>query len=170
MMIDVFAEYIVKHKLGAKDVLIQIGTGILAIILTVVAFGLVAIPQLSFLTTLIIAGIWYGAYWLVKSRYIEFEYIMTNSALDFDKITAKSKRKRILSLDLKEIEIFAPINNDAYKNQITKIYDCTGDGKDGVYFIDFMGERGRERVLFQPSQKILDFAYKFNQSKVLIEK
>ena len=169
-MMDIFTEYIVKHRLEAKDVLIQIGTGFLAMILTVLAFGLTAIPGISFLITLIIAGIWYGAYWVIKSRYVEYEYILTNSALDFDKIMARSKRKRLLSLDLKEIEILAPVNNDAYKNQVTKIYDCTGDGKNGVYFIDFMGERGRERVLFQPSEKILDFAYKFNPSKIFIEK
>lgn len=169
-MMDIFTEYIVKHRLEAKDVLIQIGTGFLAMILTVLAFGLTAIPGISFLVTLIIAGIWYGAYWVIKSRYVEYEYILTNSALDFDKIMARSKRKRLLSLDLKEIEILAPVNNDAYKNQATKIYDCTGDGKNGVYFIDFMGERGRERVLFQPSEKILDFAYKFNPSKIFIEK
>lgn len=169
-MMDIFTEYIVKHRLEAKDVLIQIGTGFLAMILTVLAFGLTAIPGISFLITLIIAGIWYGAYWVIKSRYVEYEYILTNSALDFDKIMARSKRKRLLSLDLKEIEILAPVNNDAYKNQATKIYDCTGDGKNGVYFIDFMGERGRERVLFQPSEKILDFAYKFNPSKIFIEK
>ena len=169
-MMDIFTEQIVKHKLEAKDVLIQLGAGFLAVILTMLAFALTAIPEISFLVTLLIAGIWYGAYWVVKSRYVEFEYILTNSALDFDKIMARSKRKRLLSLDLKEIEIFAPINNNEYKGEVTKVYDCTGDGKSGVYFIDFAGEKGRERVRFQPSEKILNSAYKFNPSKIFIEK
>ncbi len=169
-MMDVFTEYIVKHKLGIKDMLIVSAITFLAMILTVLAFGLAMVPQISFITTLVIAGIWYGAYWVIKSRYVEYEYILTNSDLDFDKITGRSKRKRILSLNLKEIEIFAPIDHADYKNQTTKVYDCTGDGKSGVYFIDFMGEKGRERVLFQPSYKILEFSPKFNPSKIFIEK
>lgn len=169
-MMDIFTEHIVKHRLEAKDVLIQLGAGFLAMFLTMFLMGFFINPSIRFIITLLIIGVWYGAYWVVKSRYIEFEYIMTNSDLDIDKITARSRRKRVISLDLNKIEILAPINNEAYKNNVSRTLDCTGYGKHGVYFIDFIGDKGKTRVLFEPSDKILEYAYKFNPSKIVIEK
>lgn len=168
---DIFREHIVKHKLEVKDALIQVGACFLAMLLTILILPFI-FGQLSFIALFLIAGVWYGAYWIIRSRSVEYEYIMTNSSLDIDKIMARSKRKRIASLDLKEIDILASVEHDAFSNQgaLLKTHDCTGDGKTDVYFIDYSAEKGKERILFQPTERMLEDAYKFNPSKIIVKR
>ncbi len=113
---------------------------------------------------------------IVRNQMLEYEYVMTNSALDIDKIIAKNGRKRVLSFDFKSIEICASTDDFAYKAEyenktgLYKIHDLTGNQADGgVYFVDFVGEGGRQRVLFQPSREILEAAWKYNPKVVHIK-
>ena len=58
---------------------------------------------------------------------LEFEYLFVNGELDIDKIMAKSKRKRVKSLNITECDIMAPLNShrmDYYNsNQKLKVQD-----------------------------------------------
>ena len=42
----------------------------------------------------LIAFAWYGAYLLMSMQNIEYEYILTNSEIDIDKIMSKKARKK----------------------------------------------------------------------------
>ncbi len=171
---DIFLEHIVKHKNNAKDTLFKIGI-ILVTIIICAAVILFLLGRLFGFELLVIAGIIYGAYHLVRSKNIEYEYIMTNSYLDIDKITAKSKRKRLISIDFKNIDICAATDDNMHKHEfdsnqnIIKTFDCTGDGSTTVYFVDYAGEKGKNRVLFQPPSKIIEEAKKFNPRQVFIK-
>ncbi len=153
---DIFCEYIVKHKNTAVDLLIPTGGYIAATILT---FIIMLFSQYLFgLGFLLIAAVWYGAFILMRSRYVEYEYILTNNEMDIDKIMAKKRRKRVITVNFKHIEICAkvddPVYSSQYANKPEKIYDFTGNSEYDVYFVDFHGQDKRTRILFHPTDKM----------------
>lgn len=187
---DIFMEYIVKKKKSTKDIALIALAAFAATILSIaVILGglLIGIPKegatqaqsvgsmFSGFSLLIVAAIWYGVYWVVNYRNVEFEYILTNSEIDIDKIIAKKRRKRLLSFDFKEAEILANIkdgdHNYEYKNQSkqVKLFDCTGNPDNGnIYFSDFSKDGEKSRLLFQPTSKMLDSIAKLCPRKVFI--
>ena len=104
----------------------------------------------------------YLAFILAKGVFVEFEYALTNNELDIDKILGRSRRKRVITVDFKNIEICANINDEKYSHEfkntvsVTKTIDVTGICDYDVYFVDFAGENGKTRVLFQPTDKMKD--------------
>lgn len=189
---DVFMEYIVKRKRTMADNLIAalIITATLAVtvfmLMALFLIGLTlsssqsAAAQFSTiifgLGLVLVAAAWYGAVWVINLKSIEYEYILTNSEMDIDKIMAKKRRKRVLSVDFKKAELVANVNDDehnsSYKNQGADIRVCdfTGNKENGnVYFADFMIEGEKTRVLFQPTSKMIESIRKFNPGKVFIK-
>ncbi len=165
---DYFAEYIVKRKKQAKDFLIIIATVILALIVTLIS--LIATLYISGLALLLAGVAWWGAYRIINTRNIEFEYILTNSELDIDKIMGKSERKRLLTIDLTHIERSANIGDESFEQQGNKtVLNYAGDlTSDGLYFIDFSKEAEAYRVIFQPSRRILEGLKKANPRSVTV--
>lgn len=102
---DVFVEYLVKKKRTVRDNLITV-----SILLCVVLLPLAccALAQLTGIYYLIMVGFFvliaaiYGAWYLITSQNVEFEYSITNNNITVDKVIAKRKRKRILSMDIKK--------------------------------------------------------------------
>ncbi len=155
---DIFCEFIVKKKFSFLDILKLVGLVVAAIILACVFLLFLG----SGLGMILAVGVIYFAYILSKGVFIEFEYALTNNELDIDKILARSRRKRVITIDFKNIEICANINDEKYSNEykstasITKTLDVTGICDNDVYFVDFAGEKGKTRVLFQPTDKMKD--------------
>ena len=151
---DIFCEYIVKKQRNVKDFLVIIGGYILAFVLTVLFLGIGA-KYFNGLALLVICAFWYGAYQLAKSRYIEYEYALTNNELDVDKIVAKKRRKRILTIDFHNIELCAKADSEHMNDsQTAKQYDFTGESENDIYFVDYTNDSGRVRVLFQPTDRM----------------
>ena len=95
---DTFVEQIIAIKKTSKTWLAYAGITFAAIMLMTAAF--------IFLNSLFIPidfFIFLGAYKLYMMQSIEYEYIVTNSTMDIDKIIAKSSRKRIVSFDLSAV-------------------------------------------------------------------
>lgn len=162
-MMDYFTEHIVKRKKSGKDVILIILILIAAAILALAGLAIcIAIPLVGQFAILISAGAIWGAYILITSRSVEFEYIVTNGETDFDRIAARRKRKRLISVPAKEIEVIAPIT-DRSADQITNIIDASSNNptdnppcymvtvKDGV----------KTKIIFNPSQKMLKIYKKF---------
>ena len=182
MMDDVYMEYLIKRKpsgkqTAAKVALITGGVLVSLILLFLtMAFGAVvgsAMRSMVFtFGPLLIAGAWYGVYLVMNMINIEFEYILTNSSLDIDKVLAKKGRKPFVSFDFKNITICARVDdnmhNADYKN-ITpdKVYDAIGNSAMGnVYFVDYTEDGSRVRVLFQPTAKMIDMARRYNPRNI----
>lgn len=168
---DIYVEHIVKRKKLASDYAIIAGGIFAALLITLASF---LFNRLIFgFGVIITVFVWYGVYVLIGSRNLEYEYILTNNEMDIDKIIAKNGRKRIITIDFKEIEICANICDNAYKseyeneNNLTDKKILVGDMKsDNIYFVDFYSDGERRRVLFQPSEKILENLVKLNPRKV----
>lgn len=185
-------EYLIKRKRNVKDNIIVALIILAGVVLTLILFTILFVLSLALASSgqaasqfssiffglglLIIAAMWYGAYVLINHRSIEFEYILTNSDMDIDKIIAKKGRKRVISFDFKDAELVANINDDehnhSYKSPVdgTKVYDFTGNKDNGnIYFIDITIESERTQILFQPTSRMLDSIRKFNPRKVFIK-
>jgi len=173
---DIFCEYIVKKKKETSDYLKILGVILGALILSYLVVGLVY----SFLTFLagfsfvFVIGIFYYAYKLIKNSSIEYEYILTNNELDIDKIIAKSARKRMLTVNFREIEICANIHDESKRNEYNNSTDKTilkyyGD-KDSLnlYFVDFYDGNNNMRLLFEPNEKIIKGIKTVNPGKVFV--
>lgn len=149
---DIFCEYIVKKKNTPKDMVKR--TGIVLGALVLCELFLISKNFLFGFEFLLIAATIYGAVFLIRKCNIEYEYILTNSILDIDKIFAKSSRKRAISIDFKSVEAFG-LASEAPTTPATEI-DLAGDIKaEDAYYIEFFKDGDKKRVFFQPNGKIL---------------
>ncbi len=161
-MMDVFCEYIVKKKVEAIDILKVSGIALLAIVLSLVLFifGTAILgPGVGFA---LIFAVFYLAFLWGKIIYVEYEYALTNNEIDIDKIVGRSRRKRVITVDFKTAEICACVNDKNYEREynntasIKKTINATGKSEYDTYFVDFLGEEGKVRVLFQPNDRMKD--------------
>ena len=181
----IFIEELLSKKKSAMDyvlivVYIMLGlsvTFMLGFLLIVMMFS----PKNTLIETVIsliplaIFLAWFGIYKLIGLRSVEYEYTVINNNLDIDKIVSKKSRKRVVSVDIKSIEIMACTddeeNNDIYLNppEETKIINCSALNKNmNTYFISTAFDGGRKMVIFQPTTKITEALAKFNPRLVKI--
>lgn len=157
---DTFIEYIVKKKKTARDYLII--TAIIAALILLAALCLFLNRRLFGIPFILFVFACWGAYILLTGSNIEFEYILTNTELDIDKIIARRSRKRVITVNFKEIEKCAKFSPEEETN-ISRIEALYGDIKSGsVYFVDFSRDGERIRVLFEPNERILNEIKKIN--------
>lgn len=186
MLEDIYLEYMVKKKKTGGQIALVAFLCVAGVVVSLALFLLTFIigvsmqqagtgigQMTSFVGLLLIAGLWYGVYLLISMQNIEYEYILTNSELDIDKIMSKKGRKHIISLDFKTVAVCAAIedgtHNSDYKSiKADKLINVVGDESRGdVYFADFTDETGvRTRVLFQPTAKMIDAAKRYNPRNI----
>ncbi len=170
-MSDVFMEKIVRRKRTGKDSLITIGLVIAVPVLFILLLSIPTIGQfISSMGLLIFAGMIYGAYHLIRSRNIEYEYIVTNGDLDIDMIIAQRKRKRVFSANCKSFDIIAKHKGSHYSNNMDNIKNrieavSSMDAGD-IYFITLSYKGEQTIVFFQPQERMLDSFKRFIPRKV----
>ncbi len=171
---DTFVEIMVKKKKTMKDFLLMMGCSLLSGILFFIMFFIV-MPAFSAFASIIflaIAGIVYGAYKLIKSFNVEFEYVLTNDEIDVDKIIDRKRRKRLTVVKLRTLDGFGLCRDSrvlrGYMNDsnIKKVYACTDKDDEGVYYALYPEKEGKTLLLFNPNDKILDAVKKFNPFKI----
>lgn len=178
-MNDTYMEYILKKKKNGAEVLLTATIIFGAILLTAILFVLmIATARYGQITStiglLLAIGVWYGARYLINKQNVEYEYILTNSEIDMDKIMSKKSRKRLASFDFKEITVCANIKDDEhnydYKNVIPKkLVNVIGDFERGnIYFADYVQDGETCRVLFQPTSRMMETVKKYNPRNVFI--
>jgi hypothetical protein len=173
---DMYSEYIIKHKKNTKDYLIIVGYILLGVILSLLSLMLTMLFKypLFGIAFLLIACIWYGVYVFSATRNVEYEYIFTNGEMDIDKIIAKRGRKRVLSINFKEIERCACIHDPKFKHEYEndsqrKVYDfSSGKETEQVYFVDYRTEEGTKRMLIEPPEKMIEQIRQTNPNAVFI--
>ncbi|HHV58692.1 MAG TPA: hypothetical protein GXX49_00040 [Clostridiaceae bacterium] len=164
---DSFIEKIVERKKTAKDLLFSVG---IVLLCAIVIFIIPAIPYINYMPLVFMAGAVYGAYLLIRSRNIEFEYSVTNGEIDIDKIIARSRRKRVFSGSCKDFEILAPLKSSQHTQSIQNIPKrieavSSMESQDVYFFVtNFQGER--TVVYFEPSEKMLNAFRLFIPSKI----
>lgn len=148
---DTFIEQIVAIKKTGKTWFYYILIALAAITLMTAVF---MIPYLKTFFVVIDAFILYGVYKLYSLLSVEYEYIITNSTMDIDKIVAKSSRKRILSFDLSSVQRIEKHNGKAPNNASKNLmYFCNKNDED-AYLLFYKEEGKPEKVfVFAPNER-----------------
>lgn len=166
---DTFLEYLMEKKSTGKTVLLKMGIVLLAVIVMMLVFTVMAsIPFLSSFALLGAVAVVYGAYILLRGLNVEYEYIFTNGDLDIDVIKGKKVRKRLLGVSCKNIELMASYDDANHKAEfentsITKRLDAVYDEKKGGIYGIIYSDTGERRLLkFQPPENLVDNMKKYN--------
>ncbi|MBQ1516797.1 MAG: hypothetical protein IIZ46_01140 [Clostridia bacterium] len=102
----------------------------------------------------------YGSYYILNGLYVEYEYTVTNSNITVDKVIGKSRRKMIMSVDIRKFNSLAKLKNaDIESKKYEKIFraSITPDGDDvfaAEMHLDKFG--GDCLLLFSPNEKTLE--------------
>ena len=126
-MNDSYKELLVSKEQGVKDKLIRV----VSIIPTVLA-GLLALLTGNILIFIIAVAFGVLDYFVFQWTSIEYEYLYLDKEITIDKIMAKTRRKRVLTIDVNKIEILAPEKSyqlDSYRNRQVKAIDYSA-GRD----------------------------------------
>ena len=132
--------------------------------LTVGAFliflGMIFADGTFIFTFIVLAGVaFYFTIKLGTNLNFEFEYSVTNNLFDVDKIIAKSRRKRLVSMDIKNIDDIGEYNPAKFSGRkfdltINAVGNPTNDGI--IYVVTRHPTKGKTLVIFQPNEKIVN--------------
>ena len=155
-MSETFKEYLIKQKKSPSDVLAQVGLILGTIILIGVAFVLGG----DFIGPILIVAILFGAGFLFSRFSREYEYILTNNELDIDVIYNRSRRKRVMTIDMKKIEIMANIKDERHQSEINKPYKVVNvsDNSNDVntnFIMTQTPANGACKIFFSPKSKAM---------------
>ena len=167
-MQDSVVEVLVDRR---SSIILKVIHGVL-MVLTVVA-GLLAFTvfagPLSFGILLVAIALGVISHYVGQSANVEYEYAYFDRELSVDAIYNKERRKRMKTFDLSKMEIFAPLNShslDSYQNREVKTLDFSSrkSGHDSVTYVMYIG--GSERVLLEPSERLIQAIYRMAPHKV----
>lgn len=167
-MSDLYYELLVKKESTGKDKLIKYG--LYALTAVAVLAGLFIHPLL--LIAAIAAGL--ACYFIVPGTDLEYEYLFVNGELDIDKVMAKTKRKKVISLDLTQADLIAPVNShrmDYYNgNQKMKTMDYSSGNPEHKRFavITRVGTDAC-RVIIEPDERMAQSIKNSAPSKVFLD-
>lgn len=146
---DTFVEQIVAIKKNAKTWLSYCAITLAALILMTASF--------LFLRDIFIvldALIFWGAFKLYTLLNIEYEYIITNSTMDIDKIIAKSSRKRILSFELTEVERIEKYNGKLPADVSKNCFFACNPKDENAYIVYYKQDgKPQKTFVFAPNEK-----------------
>ena len=152
---DSFFEQIVKKKKTAAS---------WAIIFAVV-LGAVAVATLAWLFNVLpiitTVGVIYGGWWLATTQNVEYEYCVTNGDIDVDKIVARRKRTRLVSVAGRKIRALAPYDpaKPLGKFQRTVLVAPSLNEQGLWYFTYHSKKNGDTLVIFMPDDRVLGAFY-----------
>ena len=164
---DVLVEHLVKHKPTVVNILIKIGAILLGLVVTLTAWLIT--PTYSYL---LFTAAWVAAYFLFTFQNYEYEYIYSSGDLYIDRITAKRRRKRLLSVSMDSVVLLAPCDeaHEHLKNTVNpvKTADCSPSRKDeNRWFLVAKTSAGDQSMLiFSPSERMLTELRKALKDKV----
>ncbi len=154
---DTFVEQIIAIKKTAKTWMIYAGITIAAIMLMTAAFlflNSIFIP-IDFL-------IFWGAYKLYMLQNVEYEYIVTNSTMDIDKIIAKSSRKRSVSFDLTAVQRIEKYTGALPHNAPKDLFFACNKNDENAFILFYKQEgKPQKAFVFAPNEKMIEGMKKF---------
>ncbi len=157
---DTYCEYIVKKKNGGKEMALRalIVVGAVALFIVFMLLGGI-LRSFSMITTLLAFGALYGGYLLITNMNIEYEYIVTNGEMDVDKIIARRRRKRMLTVNARTFEKFGTFKEEEHVNEnyANRVYACSSPTDPGCYYAVLTHQTmGRVLLVFSPNDHVLE--------------
>ena len=152
-------ECLVKKEPDKIDVLKKTGIVIAAFICAVLSMMLAAsIEVLNSFGIFFAAVVLFVAYKFAQTTDIEFEYCAINGDIDVDKIFAKKRRKKFISVTAERIEKIVPAESDELKgrNDIKKTYFAARSKDDDTnYVIIFKDKNCMAKLIIVDDEKLI---------------
>jgi len=166
-----YHEHILKRAKKPIDFALCIIAPIVGVIVAyLVSFiFLFILPIMSFVIPAVWALCIYLSFKFVMSRNVEFEYLLTDSDLDIDKIINKSRRKRMISVYRKEIIVMAPVGSKNLPGDwetYTKIDASSSPNAPDAYVLIVQQDSGKKAIIFCPTETMLETMTMRNPRKV----
>lgn len=166
---DTFIEQIVPMRKTTGQMFLQMFYWFAAVIISVVIFFVMGIiPSIGIFGFVAMGGAFYLAFRLSSNLNIEYEYSVTNEFFDLDKITARRKRKRILSIKIKDFESFGIFDaaRQEHRNYDKRII-AGNVGGEGVYYGSLrVKDMGHVLLVMEPEERVLNALKKYLPSQV----
>lgn len=152
---DSFFEQIVKKKKTAASWAIILSVILLAV--AVVAFSWL----FNVLPIIATVGVIYGAWWLITTQNVEYEYCVTNGDIDVDKIIARRKRVRLVSVAGRKIRALAPYDPQKPLGKFQRtVLVAPSANEEGLWYFTYHSKKnGDTLVVFQPDERVLGAFY-----------
>lgn len=161
-MNEVYYEILVSKKPSAG----MKAARILALVLTIVGVLTTFIGALWAVVPTVALGV--AAYFLKNFNSIEYEYLYIDKELQIDRILAQNSRKRMETLDVKELEILAPIRShelDSYRKRNVKAKDYSSGAEENnssKYMLVIQGKH----IIFEPTEEMVKAIKVYSPRKV----
>ena len=142
---------------------------ILLVMMTVV-FVLIGLIRFVGLIVAAVTGI--GAYFAAMNASLEYEYLYVDKEISIDKVMAKSRRKKIGTFSLEQMEIFAPLNShrlDFYRNSEGKTMDYSSGIAAQPERRYMMVCNGGTRVILEPNEELIKAVQNIAPRKVFTD-
>lgn len=160
---DVFKEQNVARLQDGSDTAKRVMIAITSVCIAAGIFVLTFGSMLMMIGLIVAGGVMYGGYYLVTSTYIEYEYIITNGEVDFDKIIAQRSRKRLCTVKLSTATEFGVADDSANTdNADTYVVATANDPEQTDYYLRVKHKSlGDTVVYFTPSEEIVELIKPF---------
>lgn len=160
-MSDFYTEQLIKRQTGTKELMIKVALIALAV---VSVFTVFFIPFGIIVPIIVIALVWF----LILRLDVEYEYLYVNGDLDVDKIMHRSKRKRVFSANIDEIELLAPEGSERlvqFRN--AGVVDMSSGRKDVRRYVLVVAKNGQlTKMIFEPNDTIIEGMFVLSPRKV----
>lgn len=150
---DVFKEQLIKIKKSAAEYILMV----------VIVFTAIALSVLLFITSgkypifiLFIVAVFYGTGKLLSLFQVEYEYIVTNTIIDVDKIMSKSTRKRIISFEGKDILRTERVGKTIPVTDADERYICCDKDDRNAYWVLLSKNGKKVLIMMAPNEKIVE--------------
>ena len=157
---DVVVEYMVQKKSTAKDLLLKLSVAAGSLLLLFIALLLSQVsPFLTAFGLIICIGVVYFAYRYIASLDVEYEYTIVNGEMDIDKIIARRKRKRLLTVKLTSFEQFGKFRPSDHEQveYDSRVYSCEDPkGENAWYAVFSHRELGNTLLVFTPNDRMME--------------
>ena len=156
---DIFNEYIVKRKRSGKDwakiVGILIGSLILCYVLMIVVSQMGSAAMPFFFPAIV--GVAFLDWYLIRQFCIEYEYSVTNGYLVVDQIIARSRRKRLIAFECRDVDEMKKYDPGQSTESLDRV--LFADDQNPLserWSVELMHkDLGHVRLVFTPSERIL---------------
>lgn len=161
---DAYAEVSYKTKKSLGILIFKI----IAVIITALAVLFIIMTKVTILS--LIAGLIVIAEFYGFSRMnSEFEIVYCDGQFDFDKISGTLGRKTLFKVDMEQVEVIAPYGHealDSYRNVPVKKRMIPGKEEDSYVIVAADMDGNLRKILFPPTEKMLNCIYHKAPSKL----
>lgn len=147
-----------------------------------VLFGIIALMNLRavlagnfnialIVTVLVFGALAYGCFVLRNNQRIEYDYTFTNGILDIAKVINNSKRKKLISTDIREFEVMAPTSDEGFNRMLNhkgieqKLNYFLNRGG-GLYYAVFTHDGKKTLLVFEPSEEMVQMMKPYNPRNI----